>query len=58
MSLSPVITILLSLLLLGERTGRAGSAGIILAVISLPLFDYSAKPGAPHSGNWFLLALP
>ncbi|MBV8741829.1 MAG: EamA family transporter [Sinobacteraceae bacterium] len=56
-SLSPVITILLSLLLLGERTGRAGAAGIILAVVSLPLFDYSPEPGAPHDGNWFLLAL-
>src|SRR6202021_3629263 len=44
-SLSPVVTILLSLVLLRERTGRLGLAGIALAVISLPLFDYS--PGAP-----------
>jgi uncharacterized membrane protein len=55
-SLSPVVTILLSLILLRERTGRLGAAGIILAVISLPLFDYS--PGvATHSGSWFVLAL-
>jgi uncharacterized membrane protein len=55
-SLSPVVTILLSLILLRERTGRLGAAGIILAVISLPLFDYS--PGvAAHSGSWFVLAL-
>jgi len=56
-SLSPVITILLSLLLLRERTGRLGVAGIMLAVISLPLFDYS--PGAPvqHYGLWFFFAI-
>ncbi len=56
-SLSPVITILLSLLLLGERTGRFGVAGILLAVISLPLFDYSPEPGAHSYGSWFFLAL-
>jgi uncharacterized membrane protein len=56
-SLSPVITILLSLMLLGERTGRFGIAGILLAVISLPLFDYSPEPGAHSYGSWFFLAL-
>jgi drug/metabolite transporter (DMT)-like permease len=56
-SLSPVITILLSLLLLGERTGKLGVAGILLAVISLPLFDYSPEPGAHSYGSWFFLAL-
>jgi drug/metabolite transporter (DMT)-like permease len=55
-SLSPVVTIVLSLLLLRERTGRLGVAGIALAVLSLPLFDYS--PGAAsHSGTWFYLAI-
>jgi uncharacterized membrane protein len=56
-SLSPVITILLSLALLGERTGKLGVAGIMLAVISLPLFDYSPDPQAHHYGSWFLLAV-
>jgi drug/metabolite transporter (DMT)-like permease len=56
-SLSPVVTILLSFVLLGERTGKLGLAGIALAVISLPLFDYSPEPGAHHYGTWFLLAL-
>jgi drug/metabolite transporter (DMT)-like permease len=56
-SLSPVITIVLSLVLLGERTGKLGVAGIILAVISLPLFDYSPDGGTHQLGGWFLLAL-
>jgi drug/metabolite transporter (DMT)-like permease len=56
-SLSPVVTILLSLLLLRERTGRLGLAGITLAVISLPLFDYSPDVQAHHFGSWFILAL-
>lgn len=55
-SLSPVVTILLSLLLLRERTGRLGWAGIVFAVASLPLFDYSPQGGGPV-GGWFVLAL-
>ena len=53
MALSPVVTIVLSLALLGERTGRLGVAGIILAVVSLPLFDYAPGPGVHHYGTWF-----
>jgi drug/metabolite transporter (DMT)-like permease len=56
-SLSPIITILMSLVLLGERTGKLGLAGIMLAVISLPLFDYSPGADAHHFGGWFVLAL-
>lgn len=56
-SLSPVITILLSLALLRERTGLLGWAGILLAVISLPLFDYSPEARTQHDGSWFFLAL-
>jgi len=56
-SLSPVVTILLSMVLLRERTGMLGVAGIILAVISLPLFDYSPEAATHHYGGWFVLAL-
>ncbi len=56
-SLSPVITILLSMLLLRERTGRLGMVGIALAVISLPLFDYQPGAVAHDYGGWFLLAM-
>jgi drug/metabolite transporter (DMT)-like permease len=56
-SLSPVITIVLSLLLLRERTGKLGAAGIVLAVLSLPLFDYAPGAQTHDEGGWFLLAL-
>jgi drug/metabolite transporter (DMT)-like permease len=56
-SLSPIITILMSLVLLGERTGKLGLAGITLAVVSLPLFDYSPGADTHHFGSWFILAL-
>lgn len=56
-SLSPIITILMSLVLLGERTGKLGLTGITLAVVSLPLFDYSPGADTHHFGSWFILAL-
>jgi len=55
-SLSPALTIALSFALLRERTGRLGLLGIVLALCSLPLFDYA--PGEHREyGLWFLLAL-
>ena len=56
-SLSPAITIALSFLLLGERTGKLGLAGIALALVSLPLFDYEPVGGGLTYGMWFFLAL-
>jgi drug/metabolite transporter (DMT)-like permease len=55
-SLSPALTIALSFAFLRERTGRLGLLGIVLALCSLPLFDYA--PGEHRDyGLWFLLAL-
>lgn len=57
-SLSPVITIALSLSVLRERTGKLGALGIVLALCSLPLFDYSGAAGVSNFGQlWFVLAL-
>ena len=49
-SLSPALTIALSLALLGERTGRMGALGIALALLSLPLFDYRSDEERPATG--------
>jgi uncharacterized membrane protein len=57
-SLAPLITIAMSLALLHERTGRLGALGIVLALCSLPLFDYASGPGGGNFGQlWFLGAL-
>ena len=56
-AMSPVITIALSFLFLGERTGAMGIAGIVLAICALPLFDYSPGAAATGYGLWFLLAI-
>jgi drug/metabolite transporter (DMT)-like permease len=56
-SLSPALTIALSFGLLGERTGKLGLFGILLALLSLPLFDYRSDGEPTGYGLWFLLAL-
>jgi uncharacterized membrane protein len=57
-SLSPVVTVALSLVLLHERTGKLGTLGIVLALCSLPLFDYSGgRSGGAYGELWFLPAL-
>ena len=57
-SLSPVVTVVLSLVMLHERTGKLGTLGIVLALCSLPLFDYAGGASAAAYGElWFLPAL-
>ena len=56
-SLSPALTIALSIALLHERTGKMGALGIALALLSLPLFDYRSDEGTAGYGLWFVLAL-
>jgi uncharacterized membrane protein len=56
-SLSPAITIALSFGLLGERTGRMGIAGIVLALCALPLFDLQLGQDGGGLGLWFAFAL-
>ena len=54
-SLSPVVTIALSYLLLRERTTRLGAIGIVLALIALPLFDFSPEGLFASDGTAWLL---
>jgi drug/metabolite transporter (DMT)-like permease len=64
-SLSPMVTIAMSYLLLRERTNLLGAAGIVLALLALPLFDIwpqglseSLSGGGAGKGlGWFVLAL-
>jgi len=55
-SLSPVVTIALSFLFMGERTGRVGAIGIVLALLALPTFDF-APGGDAAGGSWLWMAL-
>lgn len=57
-SLSPLVTIVLSLWLLKERTHPKGWLGIALALIAIPLLSYQ-PPGNAVSGGilWFVLAM-
>jgi len=57
-ALSPVVTIVLSLAMLHERVSRIGAAGIALALLALPTFDYAPESGASvHGVAWFLYSL-
>ena len=57
-SLSPIVTILMSFLLLKERTGKLGLLGIVLALLALPTFDFAPGAGGATGGSaWFILAL-
>jgi drug/metabolite transporter (DMT)-like permease len=69
-ALSPVITIAMSMLFLKERVTKVGALGVALALIALPLFNYSpggeadavgdaASAGATglQSVSWFVYAL-
>ena len=54
-ALSPVVTIALSLLLLRERVSRLGAAGVALALLALPMFDYApGGVGNAHGVAWFI----
>ena len=57
-ALSPVVTIAMSVAWLREQVSWIGGLGIVLALMSLPLFDY--EPGATsgsHGVTWFLYSL-
>jgi drug/metabolite transporter (DMT)-like permease len=57
-SLSPVVTIFLSIVFLKEKTNRKGWAGIILAIFAIPLLSYSdPTQSTSHGLMWLVYAL-
>ena len=56
-SLSPVITIVMSFALLGERTGKLGALGIVLALLALPTFDFTPGSAGGTASAWLIPAL-
>jgi uncharacterized membrane protein len=56
-SLSPLITIVMSFLILRERTNWLGALGVLLALMALPMFDYDPNGAAAQGTGWFVLAL-
>jgi len=57
LSLTPVVTILLAVLFLKEKTGRLGWIGIGVAIVAIFLLSYQPKGGhGVESQVWMLLA--
>lgn len=60
-ALSPVVTIALSMLFLSERVSKLGALGVVLALLALPLFNFSPGGESSLPGGqgvaWFVYAL-
>ena len=57
-ALSPVITVLLSIMILKEKTNGKGWFGILLALIAIPLLSYQSPDNTVVDGYlWLVLAL-
>jgi uncharacterized membrane protein len=58
-SLSPVVSILLSVVLLGETASARAWTGIVLALVAMPLLSYQPpdRSGPVRGRLWFFLAL-
>lgn len=54
-ALSPVITVLLSILILKEKTNTKGWIGIVLALIAIPLLSYQPPDNTTVEGYWWLV---
>jgi len=56
-ALAPVVTITMSLILLGERAGARGWLGIILAIIAIPMLNYTSAEDDTAQSGWLVFAL-
>lgn len=57
-SLSPLVSVLLSVTLLGETAGLRAWTGIALALVAIPLLSYQppARDAGPRGRHWLLLS--
>jgi uncharacterized membrane protein len=57
-SLSPLVSVLLSVTLLGETAAARAWAGIVLALVAIPLLSYQppAQDAGPRGRHWLLLS--
>lgn len=56
-SLSPLVTVILSILFLKEKASTKSWVGISLALIAIPLLTYQPGQGINHGNLWLILAL-
>lgn len=56
-SLAPLLTIVMSYLLLRERTSTRSWIGIALALIAIPLLSYQPAESGSHDNAWIWLSL-
>lgn len=56
-ALSPVITVFMSLAFLKERTGRLGTIGVIMALVSILLFARSDPQAGQYGSGWLALSI-
>lgn len=56
-SLSPVITILLSVIFLKEKASKKGWIGIILAILAIPFLSYQDPSTTSGGYGWLIFAL-
>jgi len=59
LALAPVITVIMSFTLLGERTGKLGAAGVVLALVSIVVLSMvPAEAGQVAKGHlWLIITL-
>jgi drug/metabolite transporter (DMT)-like permease len=56
-SLAPAVTVVLAVLLLRERLGAIGSAGLLVIVVAVVLLGSEGAAGGRPTGPWLVLAL-
>lgn len=57
LALAPLITVVLSFLLLGERTGKLGAVGVALALVSIVLLSIPSERQTAQGHLWLIITL-